>query len=90
MSLRIASIRMKRRPLLAAAVLAPFAGALARVPAASAQDPIVVTMVTDTAGIGDQNFNDLAKRGLDRAVGGARRPGRGASRAATRPHTCRT
>ena len=25
-------------------------------------------MVTDTAGIGDQSFNDLAKRGLDRAV----------------------
>jgi basic membrane protein A and related proteins len=25
-------------------------------------------MVTDTAGLGDQNFNDLAKRGLDRAV----------------------
>jgi len=38
------------------------------VPTARAQDPIVVTMVTDTAGLGDQNFNDLAKRGLDRAV----------------------
>ncbi|MBL8130180.1 MAG: BMP family ABC transporter substrate-binding protein, partial [Chloroflexia bacterium] len=25
-------------------------------------------MVTDTAGIGDQSFNDLAKKGLDRAV----------------------
>ena len=37
-------------------------------PAVHAQDPIVVTMVTDTAGLGDQNFNDLAKRGLDRAV----------------------
>jgi basic membrane protein A and related proteins len=33
-----------------------------------AQDPIVVTMVTDTAGLGDQNFNDLAKRGLDQSV----------------------
>ena len=68
MSFRSASIRLKRRPLLAAMAMAPFAGALARVPAAMAQDPIVVTMVTDTAGLGDQNFNDLAKRGLDQAV----------------------
>lgn len=30
----------------------------------SAQDEIVVTMVTDTAGLGDQNFNDLGYRGL--------------------------
>ena len=34
----------------------------------AAQDQIVVTMVTDTLGLGDQNFNDLAKRGLDAAV----------------------
>src|SRR5688572_27510862 len=68
MSLRIASARMTRRPLLAALAVTPFAGALARVPAVHAQEPIVVTMVTDTAGLGDQNFNDLAKRGLDRAV----------------------
>jgi basic membrane protein A and related proteins len=68
MSSRIASVRMKRRPLLAAMVMAPVAGVMARVPAVHAQDPIVVTMVTDTAGLGDQNFNDLAKRGLDRAV----------------------
>jgi hypothetical protein len=45
--------------------LAPIAGALSRVPVARAQDPIVVTMVTDTAGLGDQNFNDLEKRCLD-------------------------
>ena len=68
MSSRIASVRMKRRPLLAAMAMAPIAGMMARVPAVQAQDPIVVTMVTDTAGLGDQNFNDLAKRGLDRAV----------------------
>lgn len=67
MSLPIASVRMKRRPLLAAMAAAPFAGALSRVPAL-AQEPVVVTMVTDTAGLGDQNFNDLAKRGLDQAV----------------------
>lgn len=68
MSKRVVSIRMTRRPLLAAMALAPFAGALIRTPGALAQDPLVVTMVTDTAGLGDQNFNDLAKRGLDRAV----------------------
>jgi basic membrane protein A len=68
MSLRFASIRTTRRPLLAAMALAPFAGAIARVPAVAAQDAPVVTMVTDTAGIGDQSFNDLAKRGLDRAA----------------------
>jgi basic membrane protein A len=38
------------------------------VPAARAQDKVVVTIVTDTAGLGDQNFNDLAKRGLDKAA----------------------
>ncbi|MGH2615968.1 MAG: BMP family lipoprotein [Thermomicrobiales bacterium] len=59
---------MNRRPLLAAMTVAPLAGALAGVPGARAQDPVVVTMVTDTAGLGDQNFNDLAKRGLDQAV----------------------
>jgi basic membrane protein A len=68
MSSRIASVRMKRRPLLAAMAMAPVAGLMTRVPTAQAQDPMVVTMVTDTAGLGDQNFNDLAKRGLDRAV----------------------
>jgi basic membrane protein A len=39
-----------------------------RVPGTLAQDEIVVTMVTDTLGLGDQNFNDLAKRGLDQAA----------------------
>lgn len=34
----------------------------------SAQDSIVATMVTDTAGIGDQNFNDLALEGGERAA----------------------
>jgi basic membrane protein A len=29
----------------------------------SAQDDIVATMVTDTTGLGDQNFNDLANKG---------------------------
>jgi len=68
MSSRIASVRMKRRPLLAAMAMAPVAGVLMRVPAVHAQDPVVVTMVTNTDGLGDQNFNDLAKRGLDQSV----------------------
>ena len=68
MSSRIASVPLKRRRLLAAMALAPVAGMMTRVPTALAQEPIVVTMVTDTAGLGDQNFNDLAKRGLDQAV----------------------
>jgi basic membrane protein A len=68
MSVRNVPVRVTRRPLLAAMAIAPLASALSRVPAARAQEPIVVTMVTDTAGLGDQNFNDLAKRGLDRAA----------------------
>lgn len=35
---------------------------------ASAQDSIVATMVTDTAGIGDESFNDLALEGGERAA----------------------
>jgi basic membrane protein A len=68
MSLPIASVRVSRRPVLAALAAAPFSGVLARAQTAFAQEPIVVTMVTDTAGLGDQNFNASAKRGLDRAV----------------------
>jgi basic membrane protein A and related proteins len=67
MSHPFASIRITRRPLVAALAIAPMAGVLTRL-SARAQDPIVVTMVTDTAGLGDQNFNDLAKRGPDRAA----------------------
>jgi basic membrane protein A len=67
MSLPITAVRLKRRPLLAALAAAPLAGALARVPAL-AQEPIVVTMVTDTAGLGDNNFVDLANRGLNQAI----------------------
>jgi len=48
----------------ALAVAVPALGFAARfAPGAAAQDPIVVTMVTDTAGLGDQNFNDLANAG---------------------------
>ena len=36
-------------------------------PRAGAQDEISVTMVTDTAGLGDQNFNDAVREGLAQA-----------------------
>lgn len=47
----------------AAAMTAPFLTKMG----VSAQDSIVVTMVTDTAGIGDQSFNDMANEGGLRA-----------------------
>ena len=47
-----------------APALAVFGANLRRV---SAQDSISVVMVTDTAGLGDQNFNDLAFAGMLRA-----------------------
>lgn len=47
----------------AAAISAPYLSSLS----ASAQDSIVATMVTDTAGIGDQSFNDMANEGGTRA-----------------------
>ncbi len=46
-----------------AVAAAPFLSRLG----ASAQDDIVATMVTDTAGIGDQSFNDMANEGGLRA-----------------------
>lgn len=60
--------RIDRRRLILASggalVAAPFVSRMG----ASAQDSIVATMVTDTAGIGDESFNDLAKEGGDRAA----------------------
>jgi len=60
---------LSRRSLVKASVAA---GALAAVPfsltSVGAQDKVVVTMVTDTAGLGDQNFNDLANKGGTQAA----------------------
>lgn len=62
--------RMNRRRVLAAsggAVLgATILGNLT--PAAAQESDVTVTMVTDTAGVGDQNFNDLAVLGGERAA----------------------
>lgn len=67
---KIGHARVTRRTAIGAALAAtPLAATFSfRVPGVLAQDEIVVTMVTDTLGLGDQNFNDLAKRGLDRAA----------------------
>ena len=59
---------LNRRRLLvgsaAAATLAP----MLKLGSVAGQDDIVVTGVTDTAGLGDQNFNDLANAGGQRAA----------------------
>jgi len=60
--------RFDRRRLLAASGGLVLAAPFASHTSVSAQDSIVATMVTDTAGIGDESFNDLAKEGGDRAV----------------------
>lgn len=57
-----------RRLVLACLMIVPLMSAVIVPVTTVAQDGPVVTMVTDTAGLGDQNFNDLAKRGLDRAA----------------------
>ena len=59
--------RFNRRRLVlagsAAAIAAPYLSTMS----ISAQDAITATMVTDTAGIGDQSFNDMANEGGLRA-----------------------
>lgn len=63
------TVRLTRRGFVGAAVAVP---ALAALPLSlrgvGAQDSIIVTMVTDTAGLGDQNFNDLANAGGTKAA----------------------
>lgn len=62
------AVPLSRRTILTAAAFAPLAAGLGLgAGRAAAQSELTVTMVTDTAGLGDQNFNDLAKKGLDQA-----------------------
>ena len=65
---RMLARALSRQLILLLALLLP-AVALSPLPAAHvrAQDQFSVTMVTDTAGIGDQNFNDAVREGLARA-----------------------
>jgi basic membrane protein A and related proteins len=67
MSTRLASLMVNRRSVVASLLAVPVATTFG-VRLAGAQSNLTVTMVTDTAGLGDQNFNDLAKRGLDKAA----------------------
>lgn len=60
--------RLNRRQLVIAGGSAAVAAPILSRMDVSAQDSIVATMVTDTAGIGDQSFNDMAKEGGDRAA----------------------
>jgi basic membrane protein A and related proteins len=66
---QIARARLNRRRLVGTALAIP---AIAAFPASlrltSAQDAISATMVTDTNGLGDQNFNDLADKGGKQAA----------------------
>ena len=61
------SSRLNRRQLVIAGSTAAVAVPMLNRTGASAQDSIVATMVTDTAGIGDQSFNDMANEGGKRA-----------------------
>lgn len=62
----------RRKLMVAATGVALAAPVLAQgiAPVAAAQDgkDVTLTLVTDTAGIGDQSFNDMAKKGGDDAV----------------------
>jgi basic membrane protein A len=63
------TVRLTRRGFVGAAVAVP---ALAALPMSlqgvGAQDAITATMVTDTNGLGDQNFNDLANGAGEKAA----------------------
>lgn len=61
---RVFTTTFSRRSIVAGFALAPL---LAKAGVALAAD-VTITIVTDTAGLGDQNFNDLADRGAKRAV----------------------
>jgi basic membrane protein A and related proteins len=61
--------RLTRRAFVGASIAAPAALALPiSLSAALAQEGEVVTMVTDTNGLGDQNFNDLSNAGGTKAA----------------------
>lgn len=59
---------MNRRRLVLSSATAATLAPVMNFGSVTAQDDIVVTGVTDTAGLGDQNFNDLANAGGERAA----------------------
>ncbi len=66
---RVFGSTVTRRTVVKSSLLASAAAALPPgLRGVSAQNAIVATMVTDTAGLGDQNFNDLANKGGTQAA----------------------
>lgn len=59
---------INRRRLVAGSAATAALAPLMKFGSVAAQDDLVVTGVTDTAGLGDQNFNDLANAGGERAA----------------------
>jgi len=66
---RVFAAATSRRTVLKVSALAPAAALLpVALRGVAAQDAITATMVTDTNGLGDQNFNDLANKGGTQAA----------------------
>jgi len=66
---KVAKARLNRRRFVGMSLAIPaFAALPISLRGVSAQGSITVTMVTDTAGLGDQNFNDLADKGGKQAA----------------------
>jgi basic membrane protein A len=66
---RVQSTAVSRRNIVKYSLLAPAAAMLPlQLRGVAAQDAITATMVTDTVGLGDQNFNDLANKGGTQAA----------------------
>jgi basic membrane protein A len=59
---------INRRTFVAGTVATAALAPMLQLGTVAAQDGLVVTGVTDTAGLGDQNFNDLADRGGNQAA----------------------
>src|SRR5947209_7781555 len=65
----IVDAALSRRALVKWSMIVPAAALVpVRLRGAAAADPITATMVTDTNGLGDQNFNDLANKGGTQAA----------------------
>ena len=68
MSRRVVDAALSRRSLIKWSMIVPAAAALPIQLRGAAAKDIVATMVTDTNGLGDQNFNDLANKGGQQAA----------------------
>ena len=68
MTLRLVDAALSRRSLVKWSMIAPAAAMLPVSLRSAAAADITATMVTDTNGLGDQNFNDLANKGGEKAA----------------------